>query len=362
MTTSRSVRRPWYPPTLRDVASASGASLASVSRALSADSSARRPHATADIVATAHRLGYVAGNESTSRLVVFTSDIGRTGYWETLSGICDAARATDTEVAMFVVPGSPATRRNTLNSALRSRIDGAVLLEFDSPSVEILEHLPEDLPVAIAGGYPAEGSLLPRAWIDDYQGAVSAAEHLVELGHERIGFVGLPEAGHPDPRVRGWRQVLHDHALPVIPQLGTGWSAETGRRAAAGALQAGLTAVLCGNDDLAFGVIAALSDSGKRVPDDVSVIGMDDHPLAAASTPPLTTVRLDFFQVGMAAAELALGHAGLGMSIMVQPRLIIRESVRRLGSGHAGPDLPRPLGGRRRSHRRHGGPASPGAP
>lgn len=329
----RNVRRPWRPPTLRDIAKVTGASLATVSRSIaSATSRAEgpRPRAADSIVATARSLGYTLDAEPGRRLVVFTSDIGRTGYWETLSGICDAAREENVEVSIHVVSGAPETRRSTLASALKGRIDGAVLLEFDSPSEEIIEHLPRDLPFAIAGGYPGENDSIPRAWIDDYEGAKMATEHLANLGHELIGFVGIPAAGHPDPRLRGWRDVLETRSLTVLPQLGTGWSAETGRRAAAHAAHTGLSAVLCGNDDLAFGVLAGLSDIGVRVPDQISVVGMDDHPLAACSVPSLTTVRLDFARAGEIATHLALGDesgADSGTAVMIPPELIVRGST-----------------------------------
>ncbi|QOQ39648.1 LacI family DNA-binding transcriptional regulator [Trueperella pecoris] len=324
------IRRPWYPPTLRDIARVSGASLATVSRALSP--TGRVPRASADIARIAREMGYSAYAETAPHLIVFTSDVTRTGYRETLGGIMDVAREYYLNVSMAFIAGTPERRDNAVQTALHGRVDGVVVLEFDTPSTHVIEDLPRSIPFSVAGGYPGQAEEFPRAWIDDYAGAEMAAEHLVALGHRRIGYVGLPQAGHPDPRVRGWHNVLAEHNLTEFYQFGTGWSAETGKRAAEGAIAAGVTAVLCGNDDLAFGVIAGLSRAGVRVPEDISVIGMDDHPLAAATVPALTTVRLDFEGLGATAAQLALGlgpHSApeAPKNVHIPPELVIRAST-----------------------------------
>ncbi len=310
------VRRPWWPPRMADVAERSGVSLATASRALArqGDGEAPLPHATAQILEVATQLGYRRTAPDVARLHVLVSDIGRTGYWATLSGVLSAALDLGVETSLHVLAGSPARRRETLQCALDTRVDGVVVLEFDSPSVAVLPELPVDLPVAIAGGRPEDGpgqvlGVDPwrRAWTDDRAGAVTATEYLADLGHRRIAYVGVPAAGHPDPRREGWRQVLEARGMTMLDPLATGWSVETGMRAARAVRAARATAVLCGNDDLAIGLIAGLDRLGLRVPEDVSVVGMDDHPHAAATRPALTTVRLDFAAVGEAAARLALG-------------------------------------------------------
>lgn len=244
------------------------------------------------------------------RLLVLASDTSRTGYWLTLAGIFEAAREMQVELGIHMIPATAPERMQMLATALQSRVDGAVVLEFDWPGVAILDDLPVDLPIAVAGGDP---SVLhtptdpPRAWIDDHGGAKLATQHLVDLGHRRIAYVGVPPAGHPDPREAGWRSVLTANGLPIAPIAATGWSVETGIRAARRLVDSGASAVLCGNDDLALGVMAGLARAGRRVPEDVSVVGMDDHPHALSAVPALTTVRLDFERLGRVATQLALG-------------------------------------------------------
>lgn len=166
-----------------------------------------------------------------------------------------------------------------MQCALDARADGVVVLEFDSPSVALLPGLPVDLPVAIAGGKPEGGEPWSRAWIDDHAGAVMATEYLAGLGHRRIAYVGVPPAGHPDPRCAGWREVLATRGLPPLEPLATGWSVETGMHVARAVRAHQVTAVLCGNDDVALGLLTGLDRLGLRVPEDVSVVGMDDHPI-----------------------------------------------------------------------------------
>ncbi|MDO4901262.1 substrate-binding domain-containing protein [Actinomyces sp.] len=322
-------RRPWRPPTLADVAARADVSKATASRVLAyAEGRSKSCPAAAGSVLTAMSdLGYLSGPADLPRLLVVVTDVSRTGYWATLSGVLAACQELGVGLAAHVLSHDTAHRRRALLTALEERVDGVVAVEFDSLSVAILSELPADLPLAVAGGAPdPDTDGLPRAWINDRAGACTAVRHLIELGHRRIAYVGVPPAGHPDPRVIGWRETLLAAGLPVLEPLATGWSVETGMRAAARARAVGATAVLCGNDDLAMGLISGLTTAGVRVPQDVSVVGMDDHPHAAAASPALTTVRLDFVGLGECATRLALGDLD-GPLIEVPTELIIRQST-----------------------------------
>lgn len=321
------VRRPWYPPTLDAVAARAGVSKATASRVLSPTGTASLPAAAAQVVTAAEQLGYHRPGLGRPRLVVLVTDIARTGYWLTLSGVVTACQDLDVDLCVQVLTGAAHRWRDSVLGPHQGRVDGVVVLEFDSPSAQLLPQVPRDLPVAVAGGYPSmDGGRMPRAWVDDRAGAVLAVEHLLSLGHERIAYLGVPSAGHPDPRLAGWRQVMLGAGLDTPPPLATGWGPETGMRAALPAVRSGATAVLCGNDDLAIGLMTGLRAAGVRVPEDVSVVGMDDHPHAVATTPALTTVRLDFARVGELAALLALG-APAPASTEVPAELVLRSST-----------------------------------
>lgn len=327
------VRRPWRPPSLADVAARASVSKATASRAL------RRPRgrqggqaaSTEAVLRAAAALGYSSSTSPQRRLLAVATDISRTGYWATLSGVLEASQELGAQMSVHVMTGAAERWCESLLSERDLRVDGVVVLEFDSPSAALLTRLPEDLPVAVAGGYPHQGAQGPaRAWTDDRAGAMAATRYLVGLGHRLIAYVGVPAAGHPDPRVAGWRRVLREEGLEILEPLATGWSVETGLRAAGAVRAWRATAVLCGNDDLALGLMTGLAREGLKVPQDVSVVGMDDHPHAVAASPPLTTVRLDFAQVGRQAARLALGVEA-GPVIEVPTELVERGSAARAG-------------------------------
>ncbi|HEY3607689.1 MAG TPA: substrate-binding domain-containing protein, partial [Pseudonocardiaceae bacterium] len=102
----------------------------------------------------------------------------------------------------------------------------------------------------------------------------------------------------------------------------------------------GVTAVLCGNDDLAFGVLRAMHEAGRAVPDDVSVVGFDDTPLAEFGTPSLTTVRLDFAELGRACFALLQDYVRDPTSVRTGPAPVL---VRRESSGPPGRSADGPL-------------------
>lgn len=319
------IRRPWFPPRLADVAARAATSKATASRALSGDQPAASP-TTKRVQQAAQDLGYRPATDR-AHLLVLSTDISRTGYWATVSGVLAASDEFGVDLSVHGLSGGPQRRREILSRALDGRVDGVVLLEFDSLSVATLEDLPVDLPVAIAGGRPdPERDGPPRAWTDDYAGAMTATRHLCDLGHERLAYVGVPSAGHPDPRLAGWHEVLAQRHLRGGEPLALGWSVETGLRAATAVRDSGTTAVLCGNDDLAIGLVAGLAHEGIRVPQDISVVGVDDHPHAPGMIPALTTVRLDFASVGEAAARLALGVEA-GPVVEVPTQLVVRGST-----------------------------------
>ncbi|WP_196717014.1 substrate-binding domain-containing protein [Actinomyces trachealis] len=324
------VRRPWYPPSLDAVAARARVSKATASRVLSPPRQGGTPAAAAEVARAVEQLGYHRGGGERPRLLVLATDITRTGYWLTLSGVLSACQDLDTDLSVQVLTGAASRWRDSVLGPQQSRIDGVVVLEFDSPSAQVLSRMPEDLPVAVAGGYPsADAGHLPRAWIDDRAGAVLAVEYLLSLGHERIAYLGVPSAGHPDPRLAGWRAIMTGAGRETPPPLGTGWGPETGMRAAQAAARSGVSAVLCGNDDLAIGLVTGLRAVGLEVPGDVSVVGMDDHPHAVATSPALTTVRLDFARVGEMATRLALGVQKVPgpQGIEVPVDLVVRAST-----------------------------------
>ncbi|MFC7531043.1 LacI family DNA-binding transcriptional regulator [Actinoplanes sp. GCM10030250] len=216
---------------------------------------------------------------------------------------------------------------------LDQRVAGLVVIANTASAAEALAEIPGDLPVVFIDGDPASGR--PVVTVDQVAGARAATRHLLDAGHRTVWHVSGPTDWFDSAgRIQGWRQTLEEAGAEVPPLLSADWSAAEGYRA--GQMLARMpevTAIFTANDHLALGILRALSERGRRVPHDVSVVGFDDVPEAAYFIPPLTTVRQAFGDVARAALSLLLGQmrddSGAADHILVPPRLIERQSVGR---------------------------------
>jgi len=215
---------------------------------------------------------------------------------------------------------------------LDQRVAGLVVIAPVVSAGPALARLPEDVPLVTIDGDPERPSTLVT--VDQVAGARAATEHLLAAGHATVWHISGPAdwfdaAG----RVRGWEDALRAAGAEQPPLLTGDWSAESGYRN--GKLLARLpevTAVFTANDHIALGLLRALSEHGRRVPDEISIVGFDDVPQAAYYTPPLTTVRPDFDAVATASVELLLAQIESGTSDLaarrtIAPTLVIRDSV-----------------------------------
>ena len=324
------------PAVIADVAKLAGVSVPTVSRVLTGAARVRpekerlvldaiaklnyRPSATARALASrqSHTIAIVAGNTS------------QYGYAETIRGIEEEARADGYTVTITVVE---TTEPDEVERAVALVLDqspaGVVVLKFDPPGVAVLESLPRDLPVVAVSGVRSRD--VPQAVLDEARAAETLTEHLLALGHRTVHHVRVPPSRREDGRTTGWRRALKRAGIEQPVLFEATWSPESGR--AIGheiARDPEITAVFCGNDEIAMGVIKGLSDAGLKVPDDVSVAGFDDHPLAAMWSPALTTVRQDFGGLGTRAFELLRGAVSgevVRRTSSALPELVVRESA-----------------------------------
>jgi LacI family transcriptional regulator len=161
-----------------------------------------------------------------------------------------------------------------------------------------------------------------------------AAEHLIQLGHRRVAFVGGGRRASPAlDRARAYRETLSRHGLPVGPIIDCLPTREEGERAVAHLLRGGRddpTAIICHNDICAIGVLVGLSDRGLVAGTDCAVIGFDNIPEAAHSRPALTTIDIGARRIGEEAANLLLKRIKAPSdppeSVVLPPRLVIRTS------------------------------------
>lgn len=334
----QAVRKPYQAPILVDVAKAAGVSAPTVSRVLNGTKYVA-PELTKRVQEAVERLGYrpnVAARSIRSGkrtlVSVLASATTNYGYSRTIRGIETAARHVGMSVAITVVESADDEHANrAVDLALSQPTAGAIVLEFDRIGIHAARMLPEGFAVVLAGGGSRRSGGAPAALIDERAGGRRLTEHLLQQGHRTVHHVAGPTAGKRSGRTDGWRAALKAAGAEVPPVMSSEWDAMSGYRW--GERIAGrtdVTAVFCGNDEIAIGLMKALADRGVRVPEDVSVVGFDDQPLVSMWQPALTTVDQDFDDLGARAFELltrlVAGEAHVASSVAT-PQLVVREST-----------------------------------
>jgi LacI family transcriptional regulator len=296
--------------TIHDVAAHAGVSAATVSRVLNGTAVVRE-ETQRQVLAAARTLAYVpnvAARSLSSRrsqtLGIVLPDVHGEFFSEVIRGIDLAARQ---EGYHILVSGSHSDSGEMLQvlAAMRGRVDGFVVMAPDVAPASLHGSLPPDPPLVLLNS--RDGSRDAVA-VDNYGGARAMMRHLDGLGHRRIAFVKGPR-GNADARerLRGYRDALRGGA-PARLELDGDFTEEAGRRAALAVLAAAPrpTALFAANDSMAVGALAALAEAGVAAPEEMSVAGFDDIPIARYVTPPLTTIRVDVAELGRRALGLLL--------------------------------------------------------
>ena len=233
-----------------------------------------------------------------------------------------------------VESGTPGDVRDAVERAIEPA-GALIVIAYDRAGIAALSSVPPDVPVAAMIETPSgdEAAGKPWVWIDDRKAARDATKYLLGLGHETVHYVSIPSSTSVSQRMLGWRSALEDAGVRVPKALHAGWDPQSTSQAAQQRLARDpkVTAVLCGNDDLAIGVMRAMHEAGRSIPDDVSVVGFDDTPLSAFYIPALTTVRQDFAALGKACFAKLLAqldeNAAENAHPWPQAELIVRESA-----------------------------------
>lgn len=301
--------------TIRDVANAANVSVATVSRALRGLDHVH-PETRDRILRVATELEFVASPTAASlasgrtQLIAVVAPFRTRWYFTTLLSVIDRTlREHNRHVLLVDLEEDTYDRRRRLTQAmLRKRVDGIITLNIpvDEAELEVIDRL--NLPL-VAVGTPVPGRSVVR--VDDALAIRSATEHLIALGHRRIAYVGsVPDhVAHtetPLQRLNSFEQTMADHGLRPPPSfiVDAQWTALSAASAVSHLLLGSdcPTAVLAASDEMAMGVVQAARRLGLRVPQDLSVIGIDDHELSEVMD--LTTVRQDLHTQGRRAAEM----------------------------------------------------------
>lgn len=336
--------RPRRVVTMKDVAERAGVNASTVSRALNPATRAKvAPESIARVEAAAAALGYhpdfLAASLRTGQtrhIGILLPDVENAVFAPILSGAAERL-AADGYAAVVVDAGArPESQVAMLDELIAHRVDGVILAtaQLDDPSVT--RCLQRGMPVVLVNREEA-GSRVSSIVSDDALGMQGATEHLIALGHRRIGYLGGSDAQSTGLlRRRGYQAALAAHGLaaPAGAVLTVeAYTREEGRRLGSALLRAapGVTAIVAANDLLALGVYDALSEAGLACPADVSVVGYNDMPLMDIVSPPLTTVRIDYRAMGAEAAELLLMGARKGeipvRRVILASTLMVRAST-----------------------------------
>jgi DNA-binding LacI/PurR family transcriptional regulator len=333
-----SSRRRLRRPASTDVARLAGVSQKTVSRVMNDE-----PHVKEEVrqrvLSVAAQLGYRPNNAARALLSGRTRRIGVVSLGTALFGPATVLVAFEREArrrgyALSLAntfEGDPGGIAGAVDDLLEQGVDGIILSEpIDVGPLDLDVHVP----VLVVGDYP--GLTAPdvmRTSVSGHHSARVATQHLLALGHETVHHVSGPQRWFSArDRWRGWREALEQAGRQVPSPLEGDWTAASGYRGGQRLAQdPALTAIFAANDDMAIGVIRALTEADRSVPRDVSVVGYDDIPLSGYCNPPLTTVNQQFQSVaeaGVAALIQRIAHPDEQPPELDEPpvRMVIRAS------------------------------------
>ena len=347
--------------TIEDVARAAGVSRQTVSRAIN-DRGEISPQTRSRVLQVAEEMSYrpssIARGLATRRtrtLGLVIPDIANPFFADVARGVEHVAYAEGYNVFLCNTEEDPQREFAVLQSLEEKRVDGVVLCSSRLDDGELRTVVARHPAVVLVNrrlepadeGNDGAGAVM----LDDVAGGRMVTQHLLDSGHRAVGFLAGPPTSHSGRRrAEGYRIALTKVGLPCNPA----WvshcpsDVEGGHRAARDLLAAHpeLSALFCYNDLVAVGALQACGDLGRRVPDDLAIVGFDDILLAALVTPPLTTCRVPRCELGVQAMRLLLDqidgppdHANQNpadrspadqypyIEVVLRPELVVRASA-----------------------------------
>jgi DNA-binding LacI/PurR family transcriptional regulator len=324
---------------MADVARLAGVSHQTVSRVLNEHPNVR-PQTRDSVLAAIAELGYRPNAAARTLVTRRTRTLGVVSFDTTLYGPASMLYGIERAAAhsYFVsIASLPALDRRSVLGAvdrfLDQGVEGIIVIAPKTSAVAACSHVRSQVPlVAVGCGTHAP---LTSAAVDNAAGAALATRYLLGLGHRTVHHIAGPADWlDAQERIAGWRQALADASAPQPEPITGDWSCPAGYRIGQRiAADPSVTAVFCGNDHMALGLLRALAERGRRAPGDVSVVGFDDIPESAYFLPPLTTVRQDFGELGRRALAMLVdmidGRTPPLACLRISPHLVARSSAAR---------------------------------
>ena len=331
-------------PTLADVAKYAGVSTATVSRVIrNTDPVSQELRDRIEVSIT--ELGYTPRQPAVeqtgqSTIALLIGDLLNPFFWETAQGVQDEVNNQQMNLALYSLADHPQRQVKLLKQLKKSQVEGVILAGL-TPFPELLDwQAQQNIPVVLFNRHVLRPDV--HCIVVDFEnGMYRATQHLLALGHSRIGHLASPSTGEiAEARLQGIKTALAEANLdlkpewcPIVPpgrEVGGGFQAM--RLLLELPKQERPTAIIAFNDIIAVGALHAIHNYGLSVPEDISVIGVDDIALAAHSYPPLTTINQPKYHMGKLAVQTLQRMSEGRMSIinhctLLETPLIVREST-----------------------------------
>lgn len=334
--------------TIREIAKEAKVSLGTVSHVLNRTAVVSEEKKTA-VLEAVEKLGYkpnqaarMLKNKNSKTIGLLIPDIGNPYYAELARGVEDMANRHDYTVLVCNNDRNPEKEERYLSTLANKQVDGVIIVKLANELGKLKKYFaPGQIVLIDSGKLPEEeeNSLIQTVNLDEREGTSLAMNYLYHNGHRNIAHIaGLLESN--SSRERKWEFCHFMNGIGVADEQ---LLIENGKYSYYGGYQAmktilerdhTITGVFAANDLMGMGAIQAIHDSGRKVPEDISVIGYDDIEPAEYCTPKLTTIRQPKYEVGqygMALALRALGEEDVIVPLLPRNSLVVRQSVQRKG-------------------------------
>ena len=326
--------------TLVEIARAAGVSVSTVSRALSKGNYPLKEETRQRILELAEEMGYKPNlvarslQSNRSHIVGVVVDRMQSPFAAaTVQGIQDGLRNEGYSISIAYSNRDQELAEEAINAFYSRQVDGIIILN------SWLHHFNDRILKLQNRPFIFVNRLFSNCISNcvgpgDYMGAQIATQHLVDLGHQRIGIInGLADWIEAQNRLAGYRNILLEHDLPVDNVLikQGDWGVDSGYRATQEllSLEERPTAIFAANDMMALGAIYAIQDAGLCIPEDIAIVGYDDRDFSAWIRPALTTIQMPSYEMGQSAARLLLKQFSgeeLEDATQIPGKLIVRQS------------------------------------
>jgi LacI family transcriptional regulator len=323
-------------PTIKNIARAAGVSTATVSRALAYKNNLK-PATAKRIRQIAQEMGYhknVAASQLASNItntIAVIINYTQTDFWiGILNGILHRARELNHQVITFYAGDNDSRRlTQTVNEALEHQANGILMIsgKMEQEQFEILSTA--HMPYRLISIYNPEHPEHRYVSSNNVKIGEQATNYLIKRGHRRIGLVGIDRYLTGQQRLFGYQRAMTAAGLPINPHwIHYGdYSYQDGKKLFSAIQDSSVTAVVAGSDMIGAGLIKAATQAGWRLPEQLSIISIDGSDTCELTTPELTTVSQDFYQMGLTSVDNLLQDQP---ATFIPTTLIERDSVQTL--------------------------------